>query len=57
MLVIDDTAVLKKDAFGRCCSPDSALGKIANCQTLVSLTLAHAKVRVMAAMRLFLPES
>jgi SRSO17 transposase len=35
----------------------SALGKIANCQTLVSLTLARGEVPVMAAMRLFLPES
>jgi SRSO17 transposase len=35
----------------------SALGKNANCQTLVSLTLARGEVPVMLALRLFLPES
>jgi SRSO17 transposase len=35
----------------------SALGKTANCQALVSLTLARAEVPVMVALRLFLPES
>ena len=35
----------------------SALGKNANCQTLVSLTLARGEVPVMVALRLFLPES
>jgi SRSO17 transposase len=35
----------------------SALGKTANCQTLVSLTLARGEVPVMLALRLFLPES
>jgi len=35
----------------------SALGKTANCQTLVSLTLARGEVPVMIALRLFLPES
>src|SRR6516225_456112 len=35
----------------------SALGKTANCQTLVSLTLACGEVPVMIALRLFLPES
>jgi SRSO17 transposase len=34
----------------------SALGKTANCQTLVSLTLARGEVPVMVALRLFLPE-
>src|SRR5258708_36509336 len=33
------------------------LGKTANCQTLVSLTLARDEVPVMVALRLFLPES
>jgi SRSO17 transposase len=33
------------------------LGKTANCQTLVSLTLARGEVPVMLALRLFLPES
>ena len=59
VLVIDDTAVLKKGAHsvGVASQYCSALGKIANCQTLVSLTLARGAVPVMAAMRLFLPES
>jgi SRSO17 transposase len=35
----------------------SALGKTANCQTLVSLTLARGEVPVAVALRLFLPES
>lgn len=35
----------------------SALGKNANCQTLVSLTLASGEVPVMVGLRLFLPES
>src|SRR3982075_4733333 len=34
----------------------SALGKTANCQTLVSLTLARGEVPVMVALRLFLPD-
>jgi SRSO17 transposase len=34
-----------------------ALGKNANCQTLVSLTLARREVPVMVGLRLFLPES
>src|SRR4029453_15520616 len=33
----------------------SALGKTANCQTLVSLTLARGEVPMMIALRLFLP--
>jgi SRSO17 transposase len=59
VLVIDDTAVLKKGRHSVGVAPQycSALGKIANCQTLVSLTLARGEVPVMAAMRLFLPES
>jgi SRSO17 transposase len=35
----------------------SALGKTANCQKLVSLTLARGEVPVMMMMRIFLPES
>jgi SRSO17 transposase len=59
VLVIDDTAVLKKGTHSVGVAPQycSALGKIANCQTLVSLTLARGEVPVMAAMRLFLPAS
>jgi SRSO17 transposase len=59
VLVIDDTAMLKKGIHSVGVAPQycSALGKIANCQTLVSLTLARREVPVMLALRLFLPES
>jgi SRSO17 transposase len=59
VLVIDDTALPKKGAHSVGVAPQyaSALGKNANCQTLVSLTLARGEVPVMAALRLFLPES
>ncbi len=59
VLVIDDTAVPKKGerSVGVAAQYASALGKTANCQTLVSLTLARAEVPVMIALRLFLPES
>jgi SRSO17 transposase len=59
VLVIDDTAILKKGKHSVGVAPQycSALGKIANCQTLVSLTLARGEVPVMLALRLFLPES
>src|SRR5437660_9000254 len=59
VLVIDDTAVPKKGkhSVGVAAQYASALGKNANCQTLVSLTLARGEVPVMVALRLFLPES
>ena len=59
VLVIDDTALAKKGAHSVGVAPQyaSALGKTANCQTLVSLTLARGEVPVMLALRLFLPES
>jgi SRSO17 transposase len=59
VLVIDDTAIAKKGRHSVGVAPQyaSALGKIANCQTLVSLTLACGEVPVMLALRLFLPES
>ena len=59
VLVIDDTAVPKKGkhSVGVASQYASALGKNANCQTLVSLTLARDEVPVMVALRLFLPES
>lgn len=59
VLVIDDTAIPKKGAHSVGVAPQyaSALGKTANCQTLVSLTLARREVPVMLGLRLFLPES
>jgi SRSO17 transposase len=59
VLVIDDTAMLKKGRHSVGVAPQyaSALGKTANCQTLVSLTLARGEVPVTVALRLFLPES
>jgi SRSO17 transposase len=59
LLVIDDTAIPKKGthSVGVAAQYASALGKTANCQTLVSLTLARGGVPVMLALRLFLPES
>ena len=59
VLVIDDTAIPKKGAHSVGVAPQyaSALGKTANCQTLVSLTLVRGEVPVMLALRLFLPES
>jgi SRSO17 transposase len=58
-LVIDDTAMPKKGkhSVGVAAQYASALGKTANCQTLVSLTLARGEVPVTVALRLFLPES
>src|SRR5262245_29926508 len=51
MLVIDDTAIPKKGthSVGVAAQYASALGKTANCQTLVSLTLARGEVPVMLA--------
>src|SRR5262249_52484188 len=59
VLVIDDTAIPKKGthSVGVAAQYASALGKTANCQTLVSLTLSRGEVPVMLALRLFLPES
>src|SRR6476619_3312194 len=59
VLVIDDTAMLKKGKHSVGVAPQycSALGKVANCQSLVSLTLARCEVPIMLALRLFLPES
>lgn len=57
-LIIDDTALPKKGRHSVGVAPQyaSALGKNANCQTLVSLTLASHEVPVMVGLRLFLPE-
>ena len=57
-LVIDDAALPKKGALSvgvarQCCGQ---LGKRANCQSLVSLTLAQGEVPVPVGLRLFLPD-
>src|ERR1700688_2059794 len=59
VLIVDDTALPKKGSHSVGVAPQyaSALGKTANCQTLVSLTLARDEVPVMIGLRLFLPES
>jgi SRSO17 transposase len=59
VLVVDDTALPKKGdrSVGVAAQYASALGKTANCQTLVSLTLARTEVPVIVGLRLFLPES
>ena len=53
VLVIDDTAMPKKGDRSVGVAPQyaSTLGKTANCQTLVSLTLARREVPVMIALR------
>lgn len=58
-LVIDDTGLPKKGGHSVGVAPQyaSMLGKTANCQTLVSLTLARDEVPVPVGLRLFLPES
>lgn len=58
VLVVDDTALPKKGehSVGVAAQYASALGKTANCQTLVSLTLARGEVPVPVALRLYLPQ-
>ncbi len=58
-LVIDDTSLPRKGEHSVGVAPQyaSMLGKRANGQTLVSLTLARHEVPVAVGLRLFLPES
>jgi SRSO17 transposase len=58
-LIIDDTALPKKGKASVGVAPQYAtvLGKNANCQTMVSVTLASGEVPIMLSLRLFLPES
>ena len=58
-LVIDDTGLPKKGDHSVGVAPQyaSMLGKRANCQTLVSITLARDEVPVPVGLRLFLPDS
>ena len=57
-LVIDDTALPKKGTLsvGVARQYCGQLGKRANCQSLVSLTLAQGEVPVPVGLRLFVPE-
>lgn len=57
VLIVDDTALLKQGTHsaGVARQYAGAAGKTANCQTVVSLTLARAEVPVCVALRLFLP--
>ena len=58
VLVVDDTALVKqgRHSVGVKRQYCGQLGKTANCQSLVSLTLARAEVPVGVGLRLFLPE-
>jgi SRSO17 transposase len=58
-LIIDDTSLPKKGEHSVGVAPQyaSMLGKRANCQTLVSLTLARHDIPIAVGLRLFLPES
>jgi SRSO17 transposase len=59
VLVIDDTALPKKGtaSVGVAAQYCGALGKQANCQSLVSLTLSLREVPVPVGLRLFLPST
>ena len=59
ILVIDDTALLKKGthSVGVASQYAGVVGKNANCQTLVSLTLAKGEVPIPIVLRLFLPDT
>lgn len=58
VLIIDDTALLKqgRHSVGVATQYCGVLGKPANCQALVSLTLAQSEVPLPVALRLYLPE-
>jgi|SRR6187399_209696 len=57
-LIVDDTALPKKgtESVGVVHQYCGALGKQANCQCLVSLTLARDEVPIPIALRLFMPK-
>lgn len=59
VLIIDDTALVKqgRHSVGVARQYCGVLGKRANCQALVSLTLAQSEVPVPVALRLYLPET
>jgi SRSO17 transposase len=57
VLIVDDTSLLKQGthSVGVARQYSGQAGKITNCQTLVSLTLAQQEVPIPVALRLFLP--
>lgn len=59
LLVIDDTGLVKQGtkSVGVSRQYCGELGKKANCQAIVTLTLVHQEVPVPVAMQLYLPES
>lgn len=59
VLIIDDTSLVKQGchSVGVARQYCGALGKTANCQALVSLTLARGEVPVPLALRLYVPEA
>jgi SRSO17 transposase len=59
VLVVDDTALVKqgRHSVGVARQYCGQLGKKANCQALVSLTLARGEVPVGVGLRLFLPQA
>jgi SRSO17 transposase len=59
VLIIDDTALPKKGehSVGVARQYAGVLGKTANCQALVSLTLARGEVPVPVALQLYLPKA
>jgi SRSO17 transposase len=59
VLVVDDTALVKQGthSVGVARQYCGQLGKRANCQALVSLTLARGEVPICVALRLFLPKA
>lgn len=59
VLVVDDTPLIKqgRHSVGVARQYCSQVGKTANCQVLVSLTMARREVPVCVGLRLFLPQS
>lgn len=59
VLIVDDTSLLKKGthSVGVAQQYSGQAGKLTNCQTLVSLTLARGEVPIPIGLRLFLPET
>lgn len=58
VLIVDDTSLVKKGdrSVGVAHQYCGQLGKMANCQTMVSLTMARDEVPIAVGLRLFLPK-